>query len=700
MRTVFNKSVAALLLGVSLFSGGVSAQTQAVPAGASSGPPTRQLIIKFANAGMDTAQRTNAGRQLSALAGEDVQFVRLMAGDAEVWRLTSAKPQSEVENIASKIASSSLVAYAEADAIMQVADRPLPNQPDANKPETILLTPNDTYFGNQWHYLSPSSGSYGIDAVGAWDITTGSSTVNVAVIDTGALFSHPDMAGKWLPGYDMISSPDVSRDGGGRDSDASDPGDWTTSGDCGDPSWQPSDSSWHGTHVAGTIGAATNNGMGVAGISWQSKIVPVRVLGRCGGSLSDIADGMYWAAGLSVPGVPANPNPAKVLNMSLGGSGVCDTVYQNAVDAVRNAGAVLVVAAGNSNVNVSNARPANCNGVIAIAATDRNGSRAYYSNYGSLVALAAPGGDTRSSDSNGILSTLNDGATTPGNMVYAYYQGTSMASPHVAGIVALMFARNNSLTPDQVKNYLQQTVTSFPGGSSCNTSLCGTGIANARAAVQAVGTLGSRKLFLPLLAKPGTVTPPTSGTVTGLVKESDSAVSDITVQLVRRVGTSDTVIASRTTNADGRYTFTDVSALGSGQSYYVVYENNSDYSRVYVWQTKLITSFGAGASVDLGSFDISNVYLLLPSDGSSVSLPETFHWITRGISGDSYALELYGANNSPFARTNALGDVSSVTINSLPSGFSFGTQYYWDILIIAPDGGLGLSYEAYTIQFQ
>ena len=165
-----------------------------------------------------------------------------------------------------------------------------------------------------------------------------------------------------------------ANDGDGRDSNPSDPGDWVAANECFAGS-AASNSSWHGTHVAGTIGAASNNGVGVAGINWSSKILPVRVLGKCGGTISDIADGMRWSAGLPVPGVPANANPAKVLNLSLGGSGACDATYQNAINAIVAAGTTVVVSAGNSNANASGFRPANCNGVITVAATNRNGSQ-------------------------------------------------------------------------------------------------------------------------------------------------------------------------------------------------------------------------------------------------------------------------------------------------------------------------------------
>jgi serine protease len=225
----------------------------------------------------------------------------------------------------------------------------------------------------------------------------------------------------------------------------------------------------------------------VAGIAFNAKVQPVRVLGKCGGYTSDIADGMIWASGGSVSGLPTNATPAQV-------SSTCRWVA--AVPATRprrtpstapaRAAPCVVVAAGNENQNASNSNPANCSGVITVAATDRNGARAYYSNYGSIVTLAAPGGDVRSSSSNGILSTLNAGTKAPGADSYAYYQGTSMATPHVAGVVALMMSAKPTATPDQIKAALVSSARAFPG--SC--SQCGAGILNAAAAVAAITGTG------------------------------------------------------------------------------------------------------------------------------------------------------------------------------------------------------------------
>lgn len=312
---------------------------------------------------------------------------------------------------------------------------------------------------------------------------TGAAGITVGVVDTGYR-PHADLASRFVAGYDFIGDTLVANDGDGRDADPSDPGDWITSAEnasgyfagCG-----AGNSSWHGTHVAGTIGAASNNSLGVAGINWTSKIQPLRVLGKCGGYTSDIADAIRWGAGLSVSGLPVNATPSDVLNLSLGGSGACSSTFQNAINAAVAAGTVVVVAAGNSNANAANYSPASCSSVITVAATGHTGKRAYYSNYGTSVEIAAPGGDAQLGKT--ILSTLNAGTTTPGADSYANYQGTSMATPHVVGVVSLMLSLNPALTPAQVTSMLQSSVTPFPAGSTCTTSLCGAGILNAAAAV-------------------------------------------------------------------------------------------------------------------------------------------------------------------------------------------------------------------------
>ncbi len=436
--------------------------------------PTDQIIVKYRT--LITQQETfsPAGTaemdRLSDAAGVPLTYVREMSGDAYVLGLPARMPLAEVQAIADSLSALPEVEYAEPDAIM-----------------VPMLTPNDTQYGSQWHYFAPGAGHYGINAPAAWDITTGSSSIVVAVIDTG-ITNHVDLSGRTVPGYDFISDSQIANDGGGRDSNPSDPGDWITAAESSSGYFagcRVTNSSWHGTHTAGTIGAASNNNTGVAGVNWNSKILPVRVLGKCGGTLSDIADGMRWAAGLTVPGAPANANPAKVLNLSLGGYGACDATYQDAINAITAAGTTLVISAGNSNADAVNYRPGNCTGVITVAATNRDGGRASYSNYGSTVEISAPGGETSVSNTNGVLSTLNTGTQGPGADAYVYYQGTSMAAPHIAGVASLLYSRKPSLTPAEVLTILQNTVTNFPSGT-CNTAICGRGIVNAGSAVAAV----------------------------------------------------------------------------------------------------------------------------------------------------------------------------------------------------------------------
>lgn len=437
---------------------------------------TNQIIIKYretANTTDRTGQiKTERMSAINAAADETLNYKRAMSGGAHVLSLPTRMTSAAVEAIARKLAALPDVEYAEPDYVM----RP-------------TLLPNDPSYAAQWHY----SGTFGVNAPAAWDITTGSASVRVAVIDTG-ITDHPDLAGRWVGGYDFIADVATANDGNGRDSDPHDPGDWVTAGMCG--LGEPAEnSSWHGTHVAGTIGAASNNGVGVAGINWVSPIVPIRVLGRCGGFTSDITDGMRWAAGLTVAGVPANANPAKVMNLSLGGPGSCGSTFQNAINAVNATGAIIVIAAGNSNTNASNHQPGNCSGVVTVASTDRDGNRAFYSNFGTVVEISAPGGETNTNSpspapQNGVLSTLNSGLTTPGSASYAYYQGTSMAAPHVAGVLSLMVSLDPTLNFTQSLQILQSTARLFPAGSTCSTSTCGSGIVDAAAALNAVQNPG------------------------------------------------------------------------------------------------------------------------------------------------------------------------------------------------------------------
>lgn len=338
--------------------------------------------------------------------------------------------------------------------------------------ETIKI--NDPKMNRMWSL----TGENGVSALEAWGTTRGKG-VTVAVLDSG-ITAHPDLDANVLPGYDFIAESAFSNDGNGRDSDPTDAGNWTVDNQCFTGS-KASPSDWHGTHVAGTIAAIADNNEGIAGVAPEAKIVPVRVLGACGGFDSDITDGIIWGAGGSVRGVPANQNPAQVINMSIGSEGTCTTPYRQAIAQANKRGSIVVVAAGNNSFDASKSSPGNCEDVINVGATDKNGKRSYFSNYGSRVDVSAPGGDRRYWG-GGILSTLNAGKTAPGKADYAEYQGTSMAAPHVAGIVALMKAVDPKLTYAQAKKALQST----SQGVECDQSACGSGIVNAARAVQQV----------------------------------------------------------------------------------------------------------------------------------------------------------------------------------------------------------------------
>lgn len=418
---------------------------------------TDRLIVKY----RDGRTSAMAARSMSAATvagnrqGVRLAELRKMHNGSQVMQLSRRMSRDELTNLIQSLRSGdSNIEYVEPDRILQP-----------------MYVPNDTLYPQQWA-LSDVTG--GISAPDAWNRSTGSGVV-IAVIDTGVR-PHVDLAANLLPGYDFITNPAVAVDGNGRDADPSDPGDWAPAGACGTGS-AARNSSWHGTHVAGLAAAAGGNGVGVTGVAFGARILPLRALGRCGGYTSDIADAIVWAAGGTVTGLPQNPTPAKVINLSLGGSGVCDITSQNAINTARSKGASVIVAAGNSNTSATTSSPANCSGVIAVAATSKAGGKASYSNFGTNVALAAPGGDSGA----GLLSTLNAGTTTPGADSYASYMGTSMATPVVSGVAALMLSANPALTPDQVSALLKSTARAFPAACSG----CGAGIVNANAAVAA-----------------------------------------------------------------------------------------------------------------------------------------------------------------------------------------------------------------------
>jgi len=418
-----------------------------------------------------------------------------------------------------------------------------------------VSAPNDSLYAaggpagpaaGQWYLRAPSGAvQSSIDVETAWNYSTGVPGTIVAVLDTGVRYDHPDLlaasaGGKLLPGYDMISYSNVANDNSSRDPDATDPGDWVTTAEANNSNgvfyqcgtfnsatgqYEGEDSSWHGTQVSGIIAAITNNATGMASVGPNLRVLPVRVLGKCGGYDSDIVAAMRWAAGLPVPGVSMNGNAARVINMSLGGAGECSQAYLDAVAEITAVGTVIVAAAGNT-VGHAAGEPANCPGIIAVAGLRHAGTKVGFSDLGLNITISSPAGNCVNTDPGSpclypILTTSNSGATTPAASIYTdsynLSLGTSFSVPLVAGTVGLMLSAQPTLTPYQARLLLQASARPFPttGGDNgdgtpvpqcvvprldpqgnpidqsqcyCTVNTCGAGMLDAGAAVRAAAT--------------------------------------------------------------------------------------------------------------------------------------------------------------------------------------------------------------------
>jgi serine protease len=481
------------------------AQALAQPSPAAAAPlssaAAERFIVKLRATSVSSGHEAAPGeiRALAARQGLILTEVRHIVSGMHLVQVQPAAAQSATQTLA-RLRADSEVEYAEVD-----------------QRRYAQTTPNDPLFVNQWYLQDTQAAA--TDAFTAWNTTTGSPGLVIADLDTGVRFDHPDLrnasANRLLPGYNLISNAAIANNAEGRGADASDPGDWVSAADLKNPVFancQVANSSWHGTRTAGILGAITNNQAGIAGMTWQGWIEPVRVLGKCGGYDSDILAGMAWAAGNPVNGVPENPYPAQIINMSLGAAGSCPQSYQQMVDELVAEGVLVVVAAGNEGGPVD--APANCSGVAGVAGLRQVGTKVGYSSLGPQIALSAPAGNCVNTGAGqpclfSIQTTSNSGTTVPETNIYTdeynFNVGTSFSAPIVAGIAGLMLAVNGNLSSGQLIARLQQGATGpFPVSTdpsvpachvpssasdlqtaecSCTTDTCGAGMANAHTAV-------------------------------------------------------------------------------------------------------------------------------------------------------------------------------------------------------------------------
>lgn len=421
---------------------------------------TNRLVVKFttpADSRPDSASAREQSERLGRSAGIALSAAHVTADHARVFRLPGWVPVAAAAAMAARIEADPDVEYAVPDLLR----RP-------------MFVPNDSLYARQWNLYEDAGG---LRLPGAWDIERGDPGVVVALVD-GGILPHVDLdPGRQLPGYDFIGDPLLANDGDGRDPDPADPGDWVSDGEC-DAGSPAEDSSWHGTQIAGIAAAVTDNITGIAGVSDGASLLVARVLGKCGGFTSDIADAIRWAAGARVAGVPDNPRPARVINLSFGGEGGCSFLEQSAIDAALDRGAVVVAAAGNGGGDVADVSPASCRGVVAVAATSRSGGLAWYSNTGEEVVVSAPGGD----GVDPVWAVSNSGITVPAGDDYARLAGTSIAAAQVSGVAALLLSVNATLSSQQVTDILVQSARPFTD-LSCTPLSCGAGIVDTAAAV-------------------------------------------------------------------------------------------------------------------------------------------------------------------------------------------------------------------------
>lgn len=466
--------------------------------------PINQLIVKFSpetRVALNKTADDGLFRRLSMTAKTGVSLKRSMSGQQHVILIDSFVSGEDLDKIMQNLRADPGIESVEADSQI------LPFQ-----------LPEDSLFEDQWPLHSSAIIPAGMDLPAAWDLVENPTEVVVAVIDTGVLPDHVDLQGRILDGYDFISSFEVgdnsllnqypeylsdfrSNDNDGRDPDASDPGDWVNVSDANamqsvGVECYVQQSTFHGTAMAGIIAGQSLHSHGITGVNWNAKILPARVSGKCGGSRSDMIDAIRWAAGIEDSALPYNPNPAKIINLSLGSNASCGFAEQAAIDEAWDAGVIVVAAAGNSAQNFDEipTSPASCNNVISVSAVRQDGHRAFYSNYGIGIDIAAPGGEGDNGDGKPMIVATNYGEQSPlHGSHYKHVTGTSGAAAHVSGVLSLMLSAAPNLSNEQLTDYLLQSSNSFRQGGypECDKNTCGAGTVNALSAVQAAISRGN-----------------------------------------------------------------------------------------------------------------------------------------------------------------------------------------------------------------
>ncbi len=526
-----------LLLPLAIAATAAAAERQPAPRAAPQGSLDARVIVAY------RAAAPLVREQALAVGASRAQVVATYQHRADVLARRAGVPlkvgraigtQAHVVT-ATGLSSSALAAQLRADpnveyAVVDQRRRALmvPSDPlYAAGPAVNLAAQTGGPAAGQWYLRAPTDlFKSAINAEAAWDVTTGSPDIVVAVLDTGVRYDHVDLQGRLLSGYDFISDAATANDGGARDADANDPGDWITAAEDASGPFKGcgvEDSSWHGTQTSALIGAATNNGLGMAGIAHGARLLPVRVLGKCGGYDSDILAGMLWAAGIDQAGLVGSRTPARVLNMSLGGDGACSAAYADAVAQVTARGAVVVAAAGNS-AGHAVGTPANCAGVIGVAGLRHAGTKVGFSDLGPEITIGAPGGNCVNVGVGDaclypILTASNSGTRGPnaGGSIYTdgfdISVGTSFSAPIVSGTLALMLSARPELTPAELTAALKASARPYPTSGAdngpgdptpvtpclpptgadqlqcyCTTALCGAGMVDAAGALAAVTT--------------------------------------------------------------------------------------------------------------------------------------------------------------------------------------------------------------------